>query len=78
MVYRPLRGGVEIGDGEKLVELLEVRAPRQARRRRDEADGAAARHHGATAQPLDQMAVADEVDPLDPWPVGYPCAGEPH
>ena len=53
-------------DVEDLQQQLEVALPAHARRRRDEADGAAAGELILGEQLLDQVPVPDEVDPLDP------------
>ena len=76
-VDEPGRGLVEVGDGQHLRELVQVRLPAQARGRRDEADGRTPREHPGVEHPVDQIAVADKIDPLEArGAVGHARAGQ--
>src|SRR5439155_6734284 len=65
VIDHPLRSLVVVMDVENLREQLEVPLPAHAGRRRDEANRASARDLIVREELLDQVAVADEVDPLD-------------
>lgn len=65
MVLGPLRGGVEVGDVEILVQERQVRFPPEPGRRRDEANGRAAHELPASQQRVDHAAMPDEVDLLE-------------
>jgi len=74
---RVLRGLVEVPDVEVGVEALEVLLPAEPCRGGDESDRRAAGQKVLLPQPLDHVAVAQEVDALDPGcAVGDPGAGE--
>ena len=59
------------------MQLRQVGLPTEPGGRRDEPDGRAPTEHVPLQQPVDEVAVADEVDPLDAFrPVGHAGARE--
>ena len=68
---------VEVQSGKEFLQLRQVGLPTEPGGRRDEPDGRAPTEHVPLQQPVDEVAVADEVDPLDAVrPVGHAGARE--